>query len=63
MGHYAPRTVYCEVVVNGDYQGIYLLGEKIKQDKNRVDIAKLNPDENSGDDLTGGYVFVNDYYT
>ena len=63
MGHYAPRTVYCEVVVNGQYQGIYLLGEKIKQDKNRVDIAKLNPDENSGDDLTGGYIFVNDYYS
>ncbi|MFZ0283439.1 MAG: CotH kinase family protein [Bacteroidales bacterium] len=62
MGHYAPRTVYCEVVLNGEYQGIYLLGEKIKQDKNRVDIGKLNPDENSGDDLTGGYIFVNDYY-
>lgn len=62
MGHYAPRTRYCEVVLNGEYQGIYLLGEKIKQDKNRVDIAKLNPDENSGDDLTGGYIFANDYY-
>jgi hypothetical protein len=62
MGHYAPRTVYCEVVVNGEYQGIYLLGEKIKQDKNRVDIAKLNPDENTGDDLTGGYIFSTDYY-
>jgi hypothetical protein len=63
MGHYATRTAYCEVVVNGDYQGIYLLGEKIKRDSNRVDIAKLNPDENEGDDLTGGYIFVNDYYT
>jgi hypothetical protein len=63
MGHYAPGTVYCEVVVNEQYKGIYLLGEKIKRDKNRVDIAKLNPDENSGDDLTGGYIFVNDYYT
>ncbi len=38
------------------------IGEKIKQDKNRVDIAKLNSDENTGDDLTGGYIFVNDYY-
>jgi len=63
MGHYAPGTVYCEVVINDEYQGIYLLGEKIKQDKNRVNIAKLNPDENSGDNLTGGYIFVNDYYT
>jgi hypothetical protein len=63
MGHYAPRTLFCEVVVNGQYQGIYLLGEKIKQDKNRVDITELNPDENTGDELTGGYIFVNDYYT
>lgn len=63
MGHYAPRTKYCEVVINDQYKGIYLLGEKIKQDKNRVNIAQLNPDENSGDDLTGGYIFVNDYYS
>ncbi len=63
MGHYAPGTRYCEVVLNGRYDGIYLLCEKIKQDKNRVDIAKLNPDENSGDDLTGGYIFSTDYYT
>jgi len=63
MGHYAPGTRYCEVILNGSYDGIYLLCEKIKQDKNRVDIAKLNPDENSGDDLTGGYIFSTDYYT
>ncbi|MBN2667560.1 MAG: CotH kinase family protein, partial [Bacteroidales bacterium] len=63
MGHYAPRTIFCEVMLNGSYDGIYLLGEKIKQDNNRVDIAKLNPDENSGDDLTGGYIFSTDYYT
>jgi len=62
MGYYAPRTVYCEVVLNGEYQGIYLLGEKIKQDKNRINIAKLKPEANSGDDLTGGYIFTNDYY-
>ena len=63
MGHYATRTKYCEVVVNNDYQGIYLLGEKIKRDSNRVDIAKLDPDENSGNDMTGGYIFKTDYYS
>ena len=62
MGHYAPRTLYSEVILNGDYQGIYLLGEKIKRDKNRVNIAKLTSDKNTGDDLTGGYIFLNDYY-
>lgn len=63
MGRYATRMRYCEVVVNNDYQGIYLLGERIKRDSSRVDIAKLNPDENSGNDLTGGYIFKTDYYT
>lgn len=63
MGHYAPRTRYCEVVINGEYMGIYVLLEKIKRDKNRVDINKLNPDENSGDDLTGGYIIKIDKQT
>ena len=40
MGHYAPRTRHVEVVVNGSYEGIYVLTEKIKRDKNRVDIAR-----------------------
>jgi hypothetical protein len=62
MGHYAPQTQFCEVVVNTFYQGIYVFTEKIKRDKGRVDIAKLNPDEISGDDLTGGYIIKVDYY-
>ncbi|MDZ7604017.1 MAG: CotH kinase family protein [Cyclobacteriaceae bacterium] len=62
MGHYAPRTMFCEAIVNGQYQGIYVFTEKIKRDKGRVDIAALNPDENSGDDATGGYIFKIDYY-
>lgn len=56
MGHYASRTRYVEVVVNGEYLGIYVLMEKIKRDKNRVNIDKLEADENSGDELTGGYI-------
>jgi len=56
LGWYAPRTRFCEVVLNGEYQGVYVLIEKIKRDKNRVDVNKLNPDEISGDDVTGGYI-------
>ena len=29
MDNYSPRTVYCELVINGDYKGIYILMEKI----------------------------------
>jgi len=57
MGLYAPRTQYCELIINDDYKGVYVLLEQIKQDKNRVDIAKLNPEDIEGDELTGGYIF------
>jgi len=62
MGHYASRTRFCEVSVNGDYKGIYIFGEKIKRDNGRVDIARLDPDENEGEPLTGGYIFKIDYW-
>lgn len=59
---YAPRVRFCEVVINGDYRGVYLFTEKIKRDKNRVDISKLDADENSGDALTGGYILKFDKF-
>ncbi|MBC7607310.1 MAG: CotH kinase family protein [Burkholderiales bacterium] len=62
MGNYAARSKYCEVVLNGKYQGIYLLMESIKRDNDRVDIAKLESTENSGINLTGGYIIKNDYW-
>jgi len=62
MGQWAPRTRYCEVVINGENAGIYVLIEKIKIDNNRVDIASLNPADTSGDQLTGGYLLKVDRY-
>lgn len=62
MGHYASRTKFVEVRVNGVYQGIYIFGEKIKRDAGRVDISKLTPDEIGGEPLTGGYIFKIDYW-
>lgn len=62
MGHYATRSVACEVLINGQYQGIYYLSEKIKRDNNRVNIAKLDSTENSGLNMTGGYIIKNDYW-
>ncbi len=56
MGRYASRTRFCEVVINDDYKGLYIFMEKIKRDDNRVDIARLDQDETTGDDLTGGYI-------
>ena len=56
MGRYATRTQYCELFIDGSYKGLYVLMEKIKQDKNRVDISKLRPEDIEGDQLTGGYI-------
>lgn len=60
---YATRFRYCELIVNGNYEGIYILMEKIKRDKNRVNIAKLEPKDDSGDALTGGYILKIDKTT
>ena len=60
---YAPRGRYCELMINGEYMGVYVLMEKIKRDKNRVDVAELTPQDNSGDRLTGGYILKIDKTT
>lgn len=56
MDSYCTRTRYCEVMLNGEYQGVYVMMEKIKKDENRVKIAKLKPEDIEGDELTGGYI-------
>jgi hypothetical protein len=56
MGRYATRTRFCELVLDGDYRGLYVLMEKIKRDKNRVDIRAMDADDVAGDSLTGGYI-------
>ena len=56
LGPYCTRMAYCEVIINNDYMGVYILMEKIKRDDNRVDIAKLKTEDISGDELTGGYI-------
>ena len=68
MGQYASRTRFIEVFLNtdgsmvemSDYVGVYVLMEKIKRDKDRVDIAALGPDDNAEPEITGGYIFKKD---
>jgi len=61
MGNYGSRYRYVELVLDGEYRGVYILTEKIKRDKNRVDIAKLGQDDLAGDSLTGGYILRIDW--
>lgn len=63
LGQYASRNHYCELVLNGEYQGVYVLGEKIKRGSKRVNISKLKSTDVSGDAVTGGYLLKLDKLT
>lgn len=56
LGRYATRTKFFELILNNQYMGIYILQEKIKRDKNRVNITKMETTDVSGDAVTGGYI-------
>ena len=62
IGHWGPRSKLCEVVLNGDYQGVYALCETIKRDVNRVDVAKLNQTDITWPEVSGGYILKTDYW-
>lgn len=63
IGEYASRTVYCEVVLNGNYIGLYVLEEKIKQGSDRVDVTKIATLDNTFPKITGGYITKSDKTT
>ncbi len=56
LGQYVSRRVYCEVVINNDYKGLYVFMEKIKVDDNRVNVEKMDETCNSYPEVTGGYI-------
>jgi len=56
MGNYASRAVYCEVIINNDYKGLYMLQEKLKADDNRIDVLKIGKNDNTLPSLSGGYI-------
>ncbi|MDP4240615.1 MAG: CotH kinase family protein [Bacteroidota bacterium] len=56
LGNYAARRNYCEVIVNGDYKGLYIFMEKLKVNDNRINIVKMKTSDNTSTNLTGGYI-------
>ena len=56
IGMYASRTRYVELFINDKYQGLYILMEKLKRDKNRIDISKLENSEIDEELISGGYI-------
>ena len=63
LGNYASRTAYCELFINNHYRGIYLLQEKIKADKERVDVIKISSNDNVLPYVSGGYITKADKYS
>lgn len=60
---WAPRQVPVEVVLNGDYIGLYFLTEKIRVSKNRVNITEQDNFETDPDIVTGGWLLeIDNYY-
>lgn len=68
MGHYSVRRKYFELFLHrtagklsySDYQGVYVLIEKIRIDTNRVSIAQLSTSDNMPPAVTGGYIIAKD---
>ena len=56
IGEYATRTAYCELVINGEYKGLYILQEKVKSSTNRVNVLKIAATDITTPNVTGGYI-------
>ena len=56
MGFYAVRTQLAELNLNGNYKGVYFFMEKIKRDRNRVNVLSLEPNQTDNSVISGGYI-------
>jgi hypothetical protein len=65
IGMAAPRATFAEVYLNtaarpvqaSDYVGVYLLVETIKNQKDRLNLQQLEPEDTALPALAGGYIF------
>lgn len=53
---YAPQSRLCELILNGQYYGVYFLSEKPSG-------MKIKKPKENGDELTGGYVIEMEIYS
>lgn len=60
--HYTPFCQPVDVILNGEYRGCYQLCDQVEVAKGRVDITEMEPEDNSGVELTGGYLIEIDAY-
>ena len=53
---YSPSETPVELVLNGEYMGLYFLSEKIRVESGRVDIVEQSDMETIPDNVTGGWL-------
>ena len=56
MGRYATKTEFVELTINYEYKGLYIFMEKLKRDKNRINISKLENGDIDEESISGGYI-------
>ena len=59
---YTPAQEPVEVVLNGDYVGLYILTDKIRVGKNRVEITEQADMATDPEEVTGGWLLEIDNY-
>ena len=59
---YTPDAKPLEVVLNGDYIGLYFLTETIRVEKDRVNIVEQEDGETDSEKITGGWLVEIDNY-
>ena len=59
---WTPSQQPLEVVINGDYRGLYFLTESIRVDEERVNIVELEDKVEDGKLASGGYIVELDNY-
>ena len=59
---YTPGQQPVEVVLNGNYIGLYMLTDKIRVAKSRVNITEQADEETDPDKITGGWLLEIDNY-
>lgn len=59
---WTPNAQPVELVINGDYRGLYFLTESIRVQEGRIDIAELEDNVSDSDLISGGYIVELDNY-
>lgn len=57
---WAPKYRFVDVVIDGSYKGVFMLTERVKRNKVRVNINKIEEKDIAGQKVTGGYIFALD---